>query len=72
MNFTICFKFHVNVEGKEIKMQRFWLVYVKKKWLGSPIFTYLQNSFLRKSLTELLLAGSCSNHAELKRYILNL
>lgn len=33
MDFTICFKFPVNVEVKQVKIQRFGLVYVKKEWL---------------------------------------
>lgn len=81
MNFTICFKFPVNVEVKQVKIQRFRLVYVKMEWLVLqylPIkqlknkFGHLPDSFLRKSITELLFAGSCSNNAGLKQYISNL
>lgn len=78
MHFTICFKFPVNMEVKQVKLQRFWLVYVTKKWLVLqylPIkhlkFGDLHDSSLRKSITELLFAGSCSNNAGLKQYISN-
>lgn len=75
----MCFKFPVNVEVKQAKIQMFWLVYVKKESLVLqylPIkqlknkFGHLHDSFFKRSRTQLLFAGSCGNNAGLKNTFL--